>query len=99
MVKISDIFNHFCGCFPKTSTKAFGICIRKAFPSITKKNSNSCAFYTNIKRQLLKSMYTVNKVCEKQIFYISPLKNKILLTFQITAFYPFELNFYFPNLI
>lgn len=50
LIKISEIYDEFCQFFPNTSSKAFGMCIRKAFPSIKKKNSNSTAFYTNIKR-------------------------------------------------
>ena len=52
-MKISDIYSHFCKSFPGTSLKAFGMCIRNSLPGINKKNSNSCAFYTNIKRKVI----------------------------------------------
>ena len=50
LIKISEIYDEFCQSFPSTSAKAFGMSVRKAFPSIKKKNNNSIAFYTNIKR-------------------------------------------------
>lgn len=60
LIKISEIYDEFCQSFPSTSAKAFGMSIRKAFPSIKKKNSNSIAFYTNIKRIVDECKSTLN---------------------------------------
>eukprot|EP00111_Clytia_hemisphaerica_P015836 TCONS_00046780-protein len=54
-LKISEIYEHFCQSFPNTSLKAFGSTVKKAFPFIEKKNSNGCAYYTNIKRHVVKA--------------------------------------------
>ena len=49
-MKISEIYNDFIKTFPKTTLKAFGSLVRQAFPQIEKKNSNSSAYYTNLKK-------------------------------------------------